>query len=262
MQDIRQYAREFRLAARIGATLADRLRLIKATAAFHVGNARHAHAPSGTERYRVQLLGRTHDLWMRTSSGDIFILYEVFLSECYDIPGYDFRDAGLIVDLGANIGLASLYFAGRAPRARLICVEPSPGNADLLRRNLAAIPEATVVEAAAAGTSGTLPFDDDRPAWGGRLSASGRKTVRAVGMADLLQRCAPGERVDLLKIDIEGGELDLFAGDLSWLARVDRIVAELHPPFTFERFRTLLTGHGFAVRDGAGSTPPTAFRVG
>jgi hypothetical protein len=38
----------------------------------------------------------------------------------------------------------------------------------------------------------------------------------------------PGRRAGLVKLDIEGGEQDLFSADLAWLDRVDAIIAELH----------------------------------
>lgn len=268
MGRIRRYLREVATALRIGAGPLDGARLAWATLAFHLGNLRGdprgARGPSPPRRYRVRLAGRPQDLWLRTRGGDLFVLHEVFLSRCYDVPGFDASGAGTIVDLGANVGLASLYLATRAPRARLVCVEPSPANAGLLRRNLAALPNATVVEAAVAAGSGPVAFDDGHPAWGGRLAAHGPTLVRGLSMDDLLRETLPVGRVDLLKVDIEGAERELFAGDTGWLDRVDRIVAELHPPYAFEEFRALLAGRGFAVHGaGEGGFPmPTAIRLG
>lgn len=55
--------------------------------------------------------------------------------------------------------------------------------------------------------------------------------VRAITVEDILERYAL-QRIDLLKIDIEGAELELFsAGDLTWLDRVDCIAIELHDHF-------------------------------
>lgn len=263
MRKIWRYLREFLFAMRTSATFADGSRLVRATAAFHFGNLRRTRGASAPVRYRVLLLGRAHDLWLRTFAGDLFVLYEVFLSRCYEMPDFDFANTKLIVDLGANVGLTTLYFAGRAPQARFICVEPSPANVQLLRRNLAAVPNATVVEAAAAGRSGSLAFDDERPAWGSLLSECGRSTVQGICMDDLLQQVAPDARIDLLKIDIEGAEQDLFAGDAAWIDQVDCIVAELHHPYTFEEFHALLTDRGFVVHgsEEGGYAMPTAIRA-
>lgn len=263
MQSIRHYAREFLLAMRMGATFRDGIRLARATVSFHLGNLRLTRAASAPERYRVRLLGRAHDLWLRTFAGDLFVLYEVFLSRCYDVPEIDPAKIKLVVDLGANIGLTTLYFASRIPEARFICVEPSPGNVELLRKNLAAVPNVVIVEAAAAGSSGALTFDDERPAWGGALSPCGRIKVEGICMDDLWHRFAGGSRIDLLKVDIEGAEQDLFAGDTGWLDRVECIVSEIHPPYTFDRFRRHLMARGFVVYAAGvgGHAMPTAIRA-
>jgi hypothetical protein len=71
-------------------------------------------------------------------------------------------------------------------------------------------------------------------------------------------RYAPEGVVDLLKMDIEGAETEVFSGPMHWLDRVSCIVAELHPPFTFEHFRGLMIAHGFDII--AGRMLPTALR--
>lgn len=263
MPDFRRYAEETRFTLRIGASPADGLRLAAETARFHLGNARGPRGHSAPRRHRVRLLNRPHDLWLRTRSGDLFVLYDVFLSRCYVVPLLDLSNARLIVDLGANVGLTALFLAGLAPRARLVCVEPSPENAALLRLNLAAVADSVVVEAAA-GRTGRLAFDADGPAWGGGLSPRGRIEVDGLGMDDLLAVHAPEGRVDLLKMDIEGGEAEVLREPGAWLDRVDCVVAELHPPFGFERFRDLLQARGFEVyaEGDGGCALPTAIRPG
>src|SRR5260370_25557039 len=99
-----QSAREVAFAWSCGCTLSSKLRLANATLAFHLSNAARATHKSAAKRYRVNLLGRPHDLWLRTVGGDIFILHEVFGSGCYDLPT-DFPAPRTIIDLGANIGL-------------------------------------------------------------------------------------------------------------------------------------------------------------
>src|SRR5215831_15418839 len=206
-----QYAREVAFAWSRGSTLSSKLRLANATLAFHLSNAAGATHKSAAKRYRVNLIGRPHDLWLRTVGGDIFVLHEVFGSSCYDPP------AGLpaprtILDLGANVGLTTLYFASKAPDARFICVEPVPSNAELLRRNVRVLPQAVIVEAAVAKTSGTVAFDDTRPTWGGGITCGGRLLVESISMDELIMRYAPEGVVDLLKMDIEGAEADVLSG--------------------------------------------------
>jgi FkbM family methyltransferase len=254
---LKQYAHEIVLAWSVGSSLSDKLRLTSATLAFHMSNALGATRQSVPKRFRVNLIGRPHDLWLRTVGGDIFVLHEVFGSRCYDLP-FESSRLRMVVDLGANIGLTTLYLASRAPEARFICVEPVPSNADLLRRNLAPVRNAIVVQAAVTNKVGTVAFDNTRPAWGGSISRDGPLRVEAISIEELLARYAPEGMIDLLKIDIEGAEAEVFSGPMVWLDRVACIVAELHPPFSLEQFRRLVTARGFDVVGGR--MMPTAVR--
>jgi predicted O-methyltransferase YrrM len=48
------------------------------------------------------------------------------------------RQTAVVVDAGANIGLASLWFANQYPKAKIVCIEPDPENFRILKENLAA----------------------------------------------------------------------------------------------------------------------------
>jgi FkbM family methyltransferase len=255
--DLMQYAREIAFIWSAGSGLSDKIRLASATLVFHLSNALRATHQSVPRQYRVNLLGRPHDLWLRTVGGDIFVLHEVFGLGCYDVP-FSSSHLRTIVDLGANVGLTTLYLASKASEARFICVEPSPGNVDLLRRNVAPLSQAVVVQAAVTKESGSVMFDDTRPAWGGGISRDGPLRVEAISIDDLLARYAPEGMIDLLKIDIEGAEAEVFSGPMAWLDRVVCIIAELHPPFSLEQFRRVLIARGFDILDGR--MMPTAVR--
>lgn len=261
MQRIRVYTDELRLAISVTSSI-DKVRLCSAIFAFHLGNILHNTKISRPKLYRVNLIGKPQDLWLRTFGGDIFVFYEVFGTNCYAPPHGTRNSPQIIIDLGANIGLTTLYLAARAPNAHFICVEPVPMNAELLRRNVAAIPKATVVNAAVAAESGTLTFDDSGAAWGGALSSQGRLSVRSISVDDLLAEHVPDGRIDLLKMDIEGAEQAVLSGSMRWLERVDCIIAELHYPFSVEQFRHILSRRGFDVHDPseAGFLMPTAIR--
>ena len=244
-----QYAHEIAFVLAAGSALSDKVRLANATLMFHLSNALRASYQSVPKRYRVNLIGRPHDLWLRTVGGDFFVLHEVFGSDCYDLP-FSSSNLRTVVDLGANVGLTTLYLASKAPEARFICVEPAPGNADLLRRNVAPVSQAVVVQAAVTKESGTVAFDDTRAAWGGGISPDGPLRVEAISIDDLLARYAPEGIIDLLKMDIEGAEAEVFSGPMAWLDRVACIIAELHPPFSLEQFRHPLIARGFDILQG------------
>jgi FkbM family methyltransferase len=169
-------------------------------------------------------------LHYRLNRGDIQSIREVWIDECYRLP-FDLKPSRLI-DLGANIGLTSLWFAHRYGCETVIAVEPSPENARLTRLNLERNKiVAEVIEAAVGPRDGTAMFQDAGESNLGRLDATrGGRAVTMVSMETLLQRLPPGTEIDLIKMDIEGGEGPLLQDDdLKWLSRVRSIIAEFHP---------------------------------
>jgi FkbM family methyltransferase len=169
----------------------------------------------------------------RLNRGDIQSVREIWFDEGYKLP-FDIAPR-LIVDLGANIGMTSLWYSKRYACPAVIAVEPSAENAKLLRKNFAANGiEAVVIEAAVGSRDGKATFLAARDSNLGTLahgvSAEG-VTVPVVSMRTVLQKAEKLGRgtIDLLKIDIEGGETDLLSADTAWLGRVGAIVIEFHP---------------------------------
>lgn len=162
----------------------------------------------------------------RRNRGDIQSIREVWLERVYSVPFGD--RPKVIVDLGANIGLTSVFFCEQLAPQRLVAVEPDPGNAEMLRLNTRDCPAAVEVVVAAVGPEdGTVYFAESDESNLGRVSQSGRP-VRCVSMPSLMK--ATGlSCIDLLKIDIEGSEGALLSGAGDWLDRVGAIMIEFHP---------------------------------
>jgi FkbM family methyltransferase len=192
------------------------------------------------ERQRTIKVGGAA-LTYRLQRGDIQGIREVWIEECYR-PPVDMPLA-TVVDLGMNIGLTSLWY-GLHGASKLVCVEPLAANMTLGRRNLAQNGVAAdFIEAAVGREDGTARFQSD-PGHSnqGHLDRSGEFEVRVVGMRTLL---ADLDRVDMLKIDIEGAENELFrGGDLSWLEKVTAIIIEFHSGSERE-LAPIIEAHGF-----------------
>jgi FkbM family methyltransferase len=174
-------------------------------------------------------LGRTVSI--RSGGSDLACLDQVFRQHEYASP-YSIEPR-IIIDAGANIGAASLYFAQRYPQARIIAVEPDPSNYDLLVKNCAAYSNVTTVQAALWFENTTVNFlEPDAEKWAMAVGSSNDDcgTVKAVTVPELIKTYGL-DRVDLLKIDIEGAELELFSNDPSWLDRVEYMAVELHDRF-------------------------------
>ena len=144
------YARELAFAARIPASLPQRARFMSQTMAFHWRNWRGITRPSGARlQIPLRLAGKRHTVTVRPGAGDLAVLYEIFTRNAYAVGPEVLDPAGVraIVDAGAHIGMASLYFADRYLNARILSIEPNPENFALLKANTAGEPRLTLVAA-------------------------------------------------------------------------------------------------------------------
>lgn len=181
---------------------------------------------SGSHTRKILVRGGVQ-LHYRLNRGDMQSIREVWIDECYRLP-FDVVPERL-VDLGANIGLTSLWFAHRYG-CSVIAVEPSPANAAIVRLNLESNNiNAQVVEAAVGARDGTAYFQDGVDSNLGHLASDGGRAVPVVSMETLLGRLPSGAQVDVVKMDIEGGEGPLLRENLGWLGRVRSLIAEFHP---------------------------------
>ncbi len=179
------------------------------------------------------------------------------LDACIEVAA----DARVFVDVGAHIGLFSLAVARACPTLQVVAIEADRDIAAWFKRNLALNPDlaprVTLVEAAAAERDGEVTFETSRgPAnvgtghVTGGTAAPGR-AVPAVALGPWL--AARQLRADVVKIDVEGGELDVLAG--LWMAGPppEAILLETHghmfpDPAAFDRqVLRALDAHGYAV---------------
>lgn len=206
---------------------AARLRLFAVYLALFAGGV--ATQSSGRAyRLRLRLDGRDRDWWV-ADAGELSALWEVFIAEHYGdhLPA----QASLILDVGANTGVAAIWLRGRYPQARIIAVEPNPATAARLRRNLRDEPGIEIVEAAVSDVDGSVSLTTSGSTSLSQMTTEDRGdavTVTSLTLDSLLDRQVPGgEDVDLLKLDTEGGEWPILRGPLGRFAAV---VVEIHEP--------------------------------
>ena len=170
-------------------------------------------------------------IFLRTYNGDIDIFYEIFWKKIYAISPGIFRSAKVIIDLGSNIGLSALYFLSISKPGRIICIEPDPGNFLMLSKNLSLEINAgkvSILNAAVMQHDGIVQFQTSRMNYNSKVVAEKADAeVASVSMHTLLKMYKLGQ-VNLLKIDVEGAEEYIFAGDTSWLQYIENIIIEFH----------------------------------
>lgn len=169
-------------------------------------------------------------------SSDMDAFEQVFIEREYE-AAVQITEPRLIVDLGANIGLSSLYFVRQFPDAEIIAVEPDPRNFAMLQKNTAAYPGITPVLGAIWHSPRQLQLCPaaykDRREWATQVVEGDEGGVEAFDIPSLV-----GTRViDLLKIDIERAEIPLFSQNTSWLRQVKNLCIELHDQECIDTFQ-------------------------
>ncbi len=143
-----------------------------------------------------------------------------------------------IIDGGAHVGLAALYFKSRWPQAKITCVEPLPENAKYLKHNLwlNRFDDIEVIEAALADKAGEMNmyFDNTGDEWFSTAGfcegawnheqQSDCMQVKTISLSSLIT-----EPVDILKLDTEGAETFILTAAAKSLPLIHHIVMEYHP---------------------------------
>jgi FkbM family methyltransferase len=204
------------------------------------------------ERAQINLaLGSTNrTFFFRPKTSDEGVIAQIFQKADYNLGrlrrGAELTARGnlvagdrapLIIDAGANIGASALYFAYSFRKAQVVAIEPERSNFELLEANTAGTSVQCIHAALAARHGQVDVVDTGEGNWGFRTAGSGdaaiaggksAETVGCVTINDIYkaqaQRCTPF----MVKIDIEGGESELFASNTEWVAKTPLIIIELH----------------------------------
>jgi FkbM family methyltransferase len=179
---------------------------------------------------RVYLRQINRQVVLRRQTTDLRCLEKVFIADEYRSPFA--ISPNLIIDAGANVGMATLYFAYRYPDAHVVAIEPEAQNFEILKRNCEGLANVTLMKAALWPEVCKLGIANrGTEKWTFYVTAQCEEvggTVPGVTIEQILQGLR-ADRIDLLKLDVEGSELELFSnGAANWLDRVGVIVIELH----------------------------------
>ncbi len=174
---------------------------------------------------------------------------EIFTQDCYYFETESVTP--VIIDAGAHIGLATLYFKKLYPHARIIAIEPNPDTGPIFEENIwqNGLEDVTLIQAAMTGSSGgSINLFRDRTSERWWSTASMHKgawtgdqkseflTVPTISLEDVFARLATilgvsvmDLHVDALKMDIEGAEQVTLAAGRHLLPQIDHLFIEFHP---------------------------------
>lgn len=173
---------------------------------------------------------------LRKNTSDYSTFKQIFKDEDYNID-FDFTPK-FIVDAGANIGLASIYFSNRFRQAQIVAIEPEQSNLSMMKTNLKAYDKVSVISCALHHTANeTLNIvDPGIGKWGFITESTSQDSkdkhivskVKTTSIDSILSS-SNFDIIDILKIDIEGAEKSLFEKKYeNWLPKIRCIIIELH----------------------------------
>ncbi len=174
----------------------------------------------------------TQTVFFRPRTIDVHTFREIFLREEYNITLPDGFSVNTIIDAGANIGFTTLYFSRRFPLARIYSFEPDAENFALLKKNTN--PHTNIVPAQKAiwKNTGFIKITDKGYGVRGFMVEDAQpdthhNVFEAISLTDLIGK-NNFTSIDILKMDIEGSEKEVFEADTSWLSITRCLIIELH----------------------------------
>ncbi|RRB07664.1 FkbM family methyltransferase [Larkinella rosea] len=180
---------------------------------------------------RIQIPQARHPIFLRLGTSDRNVFNNIFVYGEYDSVVLDFSPQSFL-DGGGNIGLAAVYFANRYPNMRILSVEPESENFSILQQNIAAYKTIKAIKAGLWSRPTHLTIRDTGGGeWGftvEEIEEPAPDSVRAESIEGLVSQNG-GQPFDVVKLDIEGSEAEVFRTNTeAWLPNVRALIVELH----------------------------------
>jgi FkbM family methyltransferase len=175
-------------------------------------------------------------LIIRKNTSDEAVFQKIFLNKEYNLPIK--IEPELIIDGGANVGYASIWFANKFPKAEIIAIEPENSNFNVLKKNTCNFPNIKLIKAGIWDKNTNLKINRSHFNWSGKwdfyvkaCKKKSKNTVKSITINQILKKSKHGE-IDILKLDIEGAEKEIFSNNYKqWLDKVKILIIELHETY-------------------------------
>lgn len=198
---------------------------------------------------------------IKTNSGDLGSIHEMFCEKIYESdPDFLVSDNQVCVDIGANIGCVSLKWSRNNSLGQIYALEPHPETFKSLQANLALnhVKNVLALNSAVGRFSGTIPFQATESNMARALDSEMAPLrnctiidITAMSLDDLVFQYTL-KKIHLLKIDVEGYEVECLSGATEALKITDRIILEYHSEQLRQKCRKILTEAGYLIREKNG----------
>ncbi|MFD2515652.1 FkbM family methyltransferase [Pontibacter locisalis] len=178
----------------------------------------------------LNLQNLEHKVFLRNNHSDFQVFSQIFIDKEYQTDSS--IEPNIIIDCGANIGLATLFFMRYFPYSHYIVIEPEMGNFNMLTQNLSKYPNVTLINKAVWNKKGHIVIKDN--GWGNagftvqETRSSEVDSIETISINDIIKDYNL-KQIDILKLDIEGSEEQIFLETYDqWQSKVDLIFVEIH----------------------------------
>jgi len=173
------------------------------------------------------------NLIIRKNTSDILMFRQVFMRKDYLLPELP-KDSSAplkIIDCGANVGYASIWFTQNYPNASIIAIEPEDNNYQVLSDNIKPYPEITALKNGIWIKKSFLKVVDKGFGESGfmieEVTSKNESDVDGISIPDIM-KSQKWDTVDIIKMDIEGTEKTILSHDISWMKKCKLLIIELH----------------------------------
>ncbi len=169
-------------------------------------------------------------IFLRTNTTDAPTFSQIFIQKDYNLQ-IDIKPK-LIIDGGANVGYASVWFANKFPKSKIYAIEPEAENFKILKSNTRKYANVKLIKAGLWHRKTLLKvLNKSYGKWGfvtEETNSLKKESLRAVTIDDILKKSGR-DQIDILKLDVEGAEKEIFSKNYEyWLPRVKILIIEIH----------------------------------
>ncbi len=189
-----------------------------------------------------------HKVHLRPGSTDNCVFKQIFLKQDLNIPILNEIKVDTMLDLGANVGMSSLYLANRFPDIEIIGVEPDESNSKMYKTNLHQYPNVNFILGAVRGDNKKIEMLDLGKGESGYVAKENENGLPGITISDIMKN-NNWSIIDILKMDIEGSEISVFEKNYEgWLPKTKVLFVELHEqkaPGCTETLRCAISNYNF-----------------
>lgn len=193
----------------------------------------------------------------RRNTSDLQVFHQIFVNQEYfsviDLFTNNNWKLETMIDAGANVGYTMAYIKERFADCKVVCLEPFTSNFTTLQQNLQSKLNCHPLNKALWSHTAQLfeqrTFRDNKE-WSIQFSEQKNAStpIEAISIDDVMKTYFPNENIDFIKIDIEGGEFNVFdkTNDMTWLNCVNVLALEIHDECGDRtKINAILIDHGF-----------------